>query len=356
MRILECDESRRIIKFQLETLEDLYFISLIIDPEDTITAWTTRQVRISRGDGSEERGERVRVKLTLSVKKVEFQRFSDVLRVLGVVEEAPEWLYAKGSYHTIGLKVGDEVLLCKQFITKYHKRILELAVTRTKVAGVLSVDFEELATGILRPQGLEIISVIALPRARKEGSIREHLEISLSKHLHSIIKQLEVKNVGQIIAVAPQLVLEVLGEQLHGLKIPVKFLKTTEGGLAGIYELLRDDRFKEMIENLIFSVSREALSELIETIMKSPARAALGIEEVKQALQSNSVKLLLVSDEIFLSDKREEIIGILRSASDVARDIVVIPPYVEGADMLRRFDGIAAILYYDAMFPSNRVR
>lgn len=344
------------IKFQLETPEDLYFISLIIDPEDTITAWTTRQVRVSRGDGSEERGERVHVRLTLSVKKVEFQRFSDVLRVLGTIEEAPEWLYAKGSHHTIGLRVGDEVVLCKQFVAKHHKRILELAVARTKVAGVLSADFEELATGILRPQGLEIISVIALPRVRKEGSIREHLETSLSKHLHSIIKQLEAKNVSQIIAIAPQLVLEVLSERLHGLKIPVKFFKTAEGGLAGIYELLRDDEFKEMIENLTFSVSREALSELLETIMKSPARAALGIEEVKQALESNSIKLLLVSDEIFLSGKREEIMGILKSASDIARDVVVIPPYVEGADMLRRFDGIAAILYYDVMFPPNSVR
>ncbi len=349
MRVLECDERRRIIKFQLETPEDLYFTSLIIDPGDSVTAWTTRQIKVSRGSGREEKGERVRVKLTLNVKKVEFQRFSDVLRILGIVEEAPEWLYAKGSHHTVGLRVGDEVVLCKQLIAKHHKRILELAVARTKVVGLLSVDFEELATGVLRPQGLEMISVAALPRARKEGSIREHLRNALSKHLRSILEQLEAKNVSQIIAVAPQLVLEVLGEELQGLRIPVKFFKTAEGGLAGIYEVLRDSEFKEVVENLVFSASREALSELLETMVKSPARVALGIEEVERALESKSVRLLLVSDEVFLSDKREKIMNILKSASDVVKDVIVVPPHIEGAYMLRRFEGVAAILYYDVM-------
>ncbi|MEM1810298.1 MAG: hypothetical protein QW324_05495, partial [Thermofilaceae archaeon] len=91
MRILEEDKRANRLRLQIESPEDLYYTSLIIDEGDLVTAWTTRQVRIERAVES-ERGERVRVKLTVQVKKVEFQRFSDSLRILGVVVEAPEWL------------------------------------------------------------------------------------------------------------------------------------------------------------------------------------------------------------------------------------------------------------------------
>jgi len=345
LRLLEEDKRLKKLKLQLETPEDLYFASLLIDEGDVVTAWTFRQLKVQRGVGT-ERGDRVRVKLSVKVKKVEFQRFSDTLRVLGVIIDAPEWLEARGAHHTIGLRPGDEVEIVKSSLLKHHERILQLATQRVKIAGVLSVDVDEVAVALIRPQGLEVISVIPMPRPRKEGSLKDQLRENMRNLIPQLAEEVKSRKADILLFAAPRLVREAAEELLEHLSLPVRTIETSEGGLAGLHELMRREDLRGFLKERALLAPKQALEELIKRLDKHPERVALGAEEVSRALSARAVETLLVLDEALLSGEREKVLGILKEASETARDIVVVPLELEGAELLKRSGGVAALLYF----------
>lgn len=343
MRILEEDKRTNRLRLQIESPEDLYYTSLIIDEGDLVTAWTTRQVRIERVAES-ERGERVRVKLTVQVKKVEFQRFSDSLRILGVVVEAPEWLSVKGSHHTIGLKPGDEVEIVKTSLLKHHERLLQLALTATQLIGILSFDVDEAAAALLRPQGLEVIATIGLPKPGKEGSLKEQLKTAIRKVLPQLLASLKSRGARDVVVAAPRLVLEVLSEV--GVTAS-RFIEVSEGGLAGLYEMVRRNALRELVTEEVYSKPRDLMKELIERLSRSPGRVAMGLEEVRRAAEARAIEALLILDEALLSEDRARVLTVLENAAATARNIVVVPPDLEGVELLRKSGGLAALLYFE---------
>jgi len=345
LRLLEEDRRLKRLKLQLETSEDLYFASLLIDEGDVVTAWTFRQLKVQREIGA-ERGDRVRVKLSVRVKKVEFQRFSDTLRVLGIIIDAPEWLEAKGSHHTIGLRPGDEVEVLKSSLLKHHERILQLAVQRVRVAGILSADVDEVAVALLRPQGLEVVAVISLPRPRKEGSLKEQLRENFKDLIPQLAEEVKRRNADLLLFVAPRLVRDAVKEFLERSSLPVRIVEASEGGLAGLYELMRRDDLKELLRERALLAPKLALEELIKRLDKDPERVAVGAEEVSRALSARAVEILLVLDEVLLGSEREKTLEILKNASNTARDIIVVPLELEGAELLRGSGGVAALLYF----------
>ncbi|MEM0344429.1 MAG: hypothetical protein QXP94_02760 [Thermofilaceae archaeon] len=343
MRILEEDKRANRLRLQIESPEDLYYTSLIIDEGDLVTAWTTRQVRIERAVES-ERGERVRVKLTVQVKKVEFQRFSDSLRILGVVVEAPEWLSVKGSHHTIGLKPGDEVEIVKTSLLKHHERLLQLALTATQLIGILSFDVDEATAALLRPQGLEVIATIGLPKPGKEGSLKEQLKTAIRKVLPQLLASLKSRGARDVVVAAPRLVLEVLSEV--GVTAS-RFIEVSEGGLAGLYEMVRRNALRELVTEEVYSKPRDLMKELIERLSRSPGRVAMGLEEVRRAAEARAIETLLILDEALLSEDRARVLTVLENAAATARNIVVVPPDLEGVELLRKSGGLAALLYFE---------
>lgn len=345
MKILEENIHLNKLKLQLETVEDLYFASLLVDIGDLVTAWTTRQIKLERIDGT-ERGERVRVKVTVKVKKVEFQRFSDSLRILGIIVEAPEWLEAKGSHHTLGLKPGDEIEITKNHLMKHHERVLRIASAKARAVGLISVDVDEIAVGLIRPQGLEVLSCISLPRPNKEGSLKSQVKTALEKALPSTIEMLKSRGVESLILLSPQLLQDIALECLKNFKVSVKRVEVPEGGLAGFYELLRRDELKTVFEEAALTTPKNALTEFLEHFFKNSDKIAIGLEEVSFALAAKAVKKLLILDEALLSGDRMQILSLLEKASETAEDVIVIPPDLEGAEILKKTNGIAALLYF----------
>ena len=351
MKLLELDEAQCTLRLRLEVVEDTYFTSLIIDPGDLVTAWTFRQVKVERTTGT-ERGERVRVKLTIMVKKVDFQRFGDRLRVLGVVVDAPEWLHIKGSHHTITLGVGDEVLVKKRVLLPHHRRVLSMATSRIRPLAVISVG-DEVAVGLIRPQGIEVISTIPLPKPSKEGSLKAQVRKPLLKALANALESVSRHAPTAVVIAAPPLLLEAAMEVLKELSINVKVysMGVSEGGLAGIYELLRREDAGRVFEEVRADHLREAVSQLLAFLEKDERRVALGLDEVELAANMSAVRVLLLVDEILLTGDRSRVLSVLEKAARTLRDIVVVPLECEYGRLLRSFGGIAALLY----FPLERV-
>ena len=95
MRVLHRDPKTGEIKVRVENADDLWHLHNLLLLGDLVRASTYRREEVKTDKVRPERGEKVRVTLTIRVESVEFQAFSDRLRITGVpgrsytIERAP---------------------------------------------------------------------------------------------------------------------------------------------------------------------------------------------------------------------------------------------------------------------------
>ncbi len=87
MRVLHRDPKTGEIKVRVENADDMWHLHNLILPGDLVRASTYRREEVKTDKVRPERGEKVRVTLTLKVDKLEFQAFSDRIRITGVIVE-----------------------------------------------------------------------------------------------------------------------------------------------------------------------------------------------------------------------------------------------------------------------------
>src|SRR3989454_5696673 len=110
MRVLHKDPNTGEIKVRVENADDLWHLHNLVLPGDQVRASTYRRQEAKTDKVRPERGEKVRVTLTLRVESVEFQAFADRLRITGVIVEGPQDL---GRHHTLNVAVDDVVSIIK---------------------------------------------------------------------------------------------------------------------------------------------------------------------------------------------------------------------------------------------------
>ena len=349
MRIVSLDARRGIAEVQVECPEDLYYLSMIIRKGDVVYGWTTRQVKVDREIGS-EKGERVKVFLGVKVEDLEYHKFTRKLRIRGKIVDAPESLHAKGRYHTISVSIGDTIRVVKERgFTQLELSIIKESSARPKKLVLLSVDLDEAAIGVLRSQGVEVKLCKDYPRpdSHKGRSLREHLKTVLKDVLGDLERVLDSEKANTVVLLAPSLVtdwcLDLLASALKQRGIEVRTARVSVGGLAGIYEAIRTEDVRRMLGDL--RVIREARSiERLMNELKGKGRVALGVEEVRRALEWGLAKELIVLDDAILSD--EEILSLVEKAIKQRIEFTVVTAESEAGAILKRLGEVAAILYY----------
>ncbi|RLE43355.1 hypothetical protein DRJ16_03890, partial [Candidatus Woesearchaeota archaeon] len=74
-------------------------------------------------------------------------------------------------------------------------------------------------------------------------------------------------------------------------------------------------------------------------------KIALGIEEIKHALQRGALKSLIMTDSLFFQSN-EQINLMLREYGDKIQDIIIIPEETEHGKKIKALGGIVGLLYY----------
>lgn len=349
VKILNIDKENNVINLFLENDEDLYFLSLIIEKDDIIYSWTKRQLKIKKAYG-EEKGERIRIYVGITVEKIEFQRFLNTLRILGKVIEAPEFMHIKGSYHTLTIKSGQEIKIIKKSLTIHHLKILKKAtMMRFQRFLIVSLDDDECVFAFLRPQGIEIISTIR-PSAKNihEHSLQKRFKNYFKRIMNELRNITTTKQVNKIIFLGPNMLLNWLRKEIPEdvkiSKIEKSFIYLSSGGISGIYEFLRKEESKKVLRELRIDYEISIVKEIFNELYRD-GKIALGIEEIKHALQRRALKSLIMTDSLFFQSN-EQINLMLREYGDKIQDIIIIPEETEHGKKIKALGGIVGLLYY----------
>ena len=112
-------KSKDEMKVKTENLDDLWYLSQIIDQGDLVKGKTVRKIKIGEEDQRKQKVVKKSVFIEIKEGKVEFSKTTNVLRVSGVITEGPEDI-SKGEHHTFNIEENTVITIKKEKWLKYQ--------------------------------------------------------------------------------------------------------------------------------------------------------------------------------------------------------------------------------------------
>lgn len=327
------------IKLIPETLDDLWHLKYIIEPNDVVFSLTKRISESSDKLRSDK--EKITVRLGIQVEKVEFHKFANRLRITGRIVAGIE----DSGYHTLNISTGKELSIIKEWKDEQLRRIREAeeASKRPEVI-ILTIEEGEAIIGVVRHWGVEEISSVKASYGKDLANYR-------SEFFNDVAKQLENINFKYLIVAGPGFVKEdfmkFLKEKYPDLAKKALITDTSSIGIRGFIEVLKRGVLKRIVGEMRLIEEAKYIDLLLERIAKGKM-VAYGIDEVKKAYEYGAIEVLLISDE-FLREQREkwDIDEFMRNIELAKGKVVIMSTEFEPGKRLHALGGIAALLRFN---------
>lgn len=337
------------IRLAVDSTEDLWYLSQIIEKGDLLKSKTVRKIKIGGEEERRQAVKKVSASIRISVEKVEFHEYSNMLRVSGTILEAPEDVQ-KGSYHTLTLEEGTAFTITKENWLKYQIDWLKEACTRKDYRILLCIlDREEAVFALLKRQGYKILSEIK-GDVQKKGY--EEKKPSFYSELIKLIQDyVERHSIQKIIVASPAFWKEELFKEIKDEKIKSRITQATcsSVGKNAVEEVIKRPELKEVLKQERYVREANKVEELLAEISKNNL-AAYGVNEVEKAVYSGAVKELLVTESLIRTRKDngdfQRINTLMKETDRMKGEIMIISSGHEGGKKLDGLGGIGALLRF----------
>jgi len=340
---LSKDEAR----IKVDTIDDLWHLSRLIEPEDIVAGEIVRKVKI----GKEE--ERARLKRETYFVKIKAEKITfepSAVRVSGTITEGPEEL-SVGSHHTLDIRPADTVKIFKAWKQYQVKRLKDAeAATKTPSVAVCVLDDELASLAEFTPTGIKYLQQISLGLAKKR--FVEKVEERLGKLVAAIA---DIAKTREIVVIASPLfwkdeVLKRLKDKHSDIVEKVRLEDVSTGGKRGVVELLKRGALDRIVKGTALQKEFELVESLLIEIAKDSKLARYKITPVKEAAEAGAIKILLVTDKL-IEDMREKkqydkLNELFDSTEKTKGEIHIISSKYEAGDKLDGLGGIAAVLRF----------
>lgn len=347
MHIINKDWKKGILTVKVTDQEDLWYLSMIIEPHDFITGKTTRKVKI--GDAENAKVVKKTYTLKIEAEKIEFSSNADALRVNGKVllpiEDIP-----KGSYHTISLEVNEEFTLEKKKWLEYQLQKLEEATEKKYNYLICLFDREEVLLALTKKSSYEVVLKLKgdVPKKSQNVEIKKDFQEEIIALLKSYSERF---NPEKIILASPAFYKEDLLKNIveQDLKKKIVLATCSDVTESNLTEVMASP---ELNTTLKMSRSREEqmiVEELLKEISKEGA-AAYGYEEVKKKIEEGAIKMLLITDTFIQkarnAENYEELDQLIKKVYSRHCKMNIISEELDAGKKLKGLGGIAALLKY----------
>jgi len=350
MKIIKQDLRHGEITIKVENLDDLWYLSQIIEVGDFVKGGTIRKIKIGKEGERKQAIVKKPVFLKIKAEKIEFSKNSDVLRALGVITEGPEDVQ-KGEHHTFNLEPNVVFTLIKERWLKYQIDRLKEAC-KEKISRILIVvmDREEVHFALLKKYGYEVLSSIKGKVNKK--SIEEKSE---GRFYDEIIEKIDeyVKRykIIKVVLASPAFWKDELMKEMKDEELKKRILLATCNAIGknGIDEVLRRPEVNAALHEDRITREIGLVEELLNEISKNNL-AAYGLRDTENAVNMGAVRALLVTDSLIQKAREKgdygKIDNMMRIVDSMKGSVNIISSEHDGGKKLDGIGGIAAILRY----------
>jgi len=330
----------------IDSFDDLWALSIFICPGDHVGMHSTRRFRVQEGDDSEKKS----VFINLEVKSLKLELEHQTLKVIGIIESGhPSEYVIVGQHHSFDLRSGDRFSIKKTNLLDIHKRLLDKFVAnkpkKTIYLGI--IDDDSCLVASLNESRYEVITEISFKGSgKREGTSRNN---NKNMYYDSILKLISSLEFDSFVFGGPGFEKEYFQKYLFE-KIPANikskfiFTNVSSPGISGIKELLNGGAIKNIISELNVQRDSDLINEFLLHLSKEKP-VTYGLIQVKEALDKNALKLVIISDKFFL-ENFSELKNLILLFEDKNVEYHILNSGTESGKILDNLTGIAAFLYY----------
>jgi protein pelota len=334
-----------------EDADDLFALRRIVGKDDYIIADTSRVIKQVKEYGRPDKGERIKVRVSIRVEQSELDAAVDRLRLAGIITEADNEMVTKGTHHSLSVQSGDSITIDK------GRKWQEVELKMLKRSGgsasfiLVAIDTQEAAVAKVSGTHVKVIPNIYSGQSGKRYQTKNNPNIEvyftdIAKTVSSIIGEND-----KVIIFGPGETRRRFFNALVGRQeVPEERVQVVNGvdvaGEDGIFVFLRSPAMKEAM-----SVSKLAsVSSLLDRVMlmvnRGEAKFAMGMQEVSQAGAMKAVEAVVVSDSIFKTADEEQVVKLLNSVESYGAQTYAVDSSTDIGLRVSSLGGIVALLRY----------
>jgi len=262
-----------------EDSDDLLTLRRIIKQGDKIIGDTTRVVKLEKEYSRPDRGEKVKIRISLQVEKISLDNVLDRLRVHGTIKESNNDSVPHGSHHSFMIKSNEGFTITKKKWASIERKLLK---TKNQKLGFLLVAIDTGDCGIARLTGTHIQIMPNIYSGSSGKQYKSHFKIESFFDQVSLALSSTIKENDKLIIFGPGETKKRLGNYLE--KLPVGQKHTIQivegvdsGGEDGIYTFTKSDSMKEIMADSKLARVSSIIDEIMYLANKKKSQIYHGV-------------------------------------------------------------------------------
>lgn len=365
MIIKKRDEST--VTVTCEDADDLLALRRVIKRGDAVTGSTTRVIKRDKDYSRPDRGERVRITVSITTEKISLDGTLERLRIGGTVLESNNEAVAHGTHHSMTVVVGDGATITKKG-SKSEGRSRWSHTDYTILKGdtksgkktssflLVAIDTSDCGVAVLRGTHLKISPNMYSGRGGKRYKTSHSMDGFFATAASAIDAVLEdEKGIERIILFGPGNTKKEFANYMnmkHGQRKAGRYdITITEGidasGEDGIRVFTRSDAMRESISGSKMARVSDVLDRIIEHAHKKIPRYAMGYEETQAAAKMGAIDALIFSDVALQQyGDEQKMIDLLNAAEESGAEVYGVDSSTDIGLRASGLGGVVALLRY----------
>ena len=327
-----------------EDSDDLLNLRRIIKENDKVIGDTTRVLKQDRDYARPDKGERIKVRIALTVEKISLDDVLDKLRVGGTISESSNESVPHGSHHSFILKINDGITISKKKWLPFEKKLLE---SSNNQIGFVLVAIDTADCGIARLRGthLEFMPNMYSGSGGKRYKTNFNIEKFFDQVQQAILTILKKEDI--VIIFGPGETKKRFSNHIQkSQKFNVKVVEGIDsGGEDGIYIFTKSQSMKEIMSDSNLSKAALIIDEIMILANKKSRKFTMGFDETYNANQMGAVESLVFSDKA-IQDGEQRMVDFLNDVEEKGVKIYSVDSSTDIGLRVTGLGGIVSLLRY----------
>jgi len=352
MKILGSDFRKGFCRLKVDNLDDLWVLSQVIEPGDLVKSRTLRKIKLGKEGDRKSNVVKKPVTLTITVEKVEFHKYSNSLRVSGLIKEGPDDI-PHGSHHTIDVNENTSLTINKEWLGFQIDKIKDAASDKVSQVLICVMDRDEACFALIKKYGYDYLSDLT-GAVQKKGMEETFKEKGFYNQVIAVLEDyVQRYNIEVIVLASPAFwkddLMKVLKQKSPDLTSKIVLSTCNATGKNGINEVLKRPEIRSALKQERVVKESALVEDLLIEISKNNL-AVYGLKQTKSAAESGAINILLVTDKLIqeLRDKDQynKLDSIMKLVDQTKGKIVIISNEHDAGKKLHGLGGIGGILRY----------
>lgn len=292
-----------------EDSDDLLNLRRIIKENDKVIGDTTRVLKQDKDFSRPDKGERIKIRIALTVEKISLDDVLDRLRIGGTISESSNESVPHGTHHSLILKINDGITISKKKWLPFQKNLLE---SNNNQVGFLFVAIDTGDCGIARLRGTHLEFMPNIYSG--SGGKRYKTNFNIEKFFEQVQQAAStiLKEDDAIIIFGPgetkKRFANFIQKSQNLQKFKVKVVEGIDsGGEDGIYTFTKSNIMKEIMSDSKLAKVSSIIDQVMLLANKKSKKFTMGFEETFNANQMGAVESLVFSDKAIQDDEQKMI-------------------------------------------------